>query len=241
MKKLIVLAGVLAAGPAVSGTMGDVHQPSMVPYLTADASWTSPSIGAFVLNGNTAVQKKQGWGGRLGAGIFHAYSERLGFVSEIGGGYYGGVKFGGAGGTASTQGNSRTKIDGYEALVGAIYNVEQLEHFKILGQIGFMLQNYRKNVDLNYTGSIPDSAVQGLTHISESQTAAQPEFKVGGIYSVNNNWDLAVTYLHTFGGTRSGKGTIVASPTGQVNINTSLYNQNPTLNAVLFGLRYNIV
>lgn len=239
MKKLLILATALTAGPALAGTMGSVSQPSIVPYITGDASFTSPSIGAYTLNGVTATQKKQGWGGRLGAGIFHPYSERLGFLSEIGGGYYGGITLAQGNGNAASA-TSKAKIDGYEALVGAIYNLEQLEHFKLLGQIGFMLENYTKNVQIDYTSAIPGASTQGQTHINESQTQALPEFKVGGIYSLTANWDLAVTYLHVFGGTRSGSGTMTPVA-GVVTMDTYTNNSNPTLNAVLFGARYNIV
>lgn len=223
MKKTLLAIALLSAGASFAGTMGPiVSKPAISPYITGEASWTSPQVKDNVINGIVLQKSYNGWGGRLGGGIMYPYNDVLAFTTEIGGGYYGNVSHTTPFGGINVQGN----IDGYDALFGAMYRVN---NFDLFLQGGFMIQNYRETT----------STALGF-YLNNDQTAALPEIKVGGIYNVNPNWGVTVAYMHAFGLQRSANADVVFGASG-TSTNGTFYNRNPSLDAVMFGLRYNIV
>lgn len=224
----------LSTGTSFAGTMGPVvSKPAISPYITGEASWTSPDSNDGVINGNALNKSFQGWGGRLGAGIMYPYNDNLAFTTEIGGGYYGSISYVSPTGSI----NFKDNIDGYDALFGALY---KLTNFDLFLQGGFMIQNYRQKgtIDLSI---LPGNLIVGSATNNINQTQVLPEIKVGGIYNINPNWGVTVAYMHAFGSERyinsDNTGTIFTGFRSYTSMNLN----NPSLNSVMFGLRYNIV
>ena len=132
----------------------------------------------------------------------------------------------------------RNSIDGYDFLVGFMYST--VMDLKILGSVGFMSQNVRSRVTTNSGAAVQGNLVSGTvtTHSNLAQTL--PELKAGLLYPVYNNFDLTVSYMHVFGANTGRTLTAAASP-GSISVNGNINDQNPTLNTILFGLRYNFV
>lgn len=240
MKKTLAAAAVLMSiSGAHAGSMGPVDtQPAFNPYLAGEASYTWPSVGSNTLNAYSLSKTNQGWGGRLGVGMQYDMPslDKFKFLGEIGGGYYGSYTLSNAVGGVLTLNNTQS-ISGYDILVGGLYNFNQ---FDIFGQIGFMAENVSVNGYQNLALVDAGSAISGQVHSKDNYTQVFPEIKVGGIYNLNANWGLMVDYLHVFGATPSMNVDFSATPTGVVN-NQTYNSQNPTLDSVLFGIRYNIV
>lgn len=232
----------LSACSAVqAGTMGAVStQPTYTPYIVGEASYTGANAGNTVVEGFQYAKSMQGWGGRLGVGI--AYPSRFNntsFTAEIGGGYYGSMQFNSpsVGGTVVDAIN--IKLDGYDVLVGALYNTSY--NVDIFGEVGFMVQNYRFSRSTNLGLAHPSSGYFGTHHFTTSKTQALPEVKVGAIYNFTPNWGITVAYMGVFG-SRPSESVSVTQPTATTTLsNISINELNPTLNSVMFGLRYSII
>jgi hypothetical protein len=239
MKKTLAAAAVLMSiSVAHAGSMGPVDtQPMFVPYLTGEASYTWMDTNGIDFSAINATTTNQGWGGRLGAGLLHPYTDKLGFTGEIGGGYYGNQKFSLATIKGGIAGNNTASIDGYDVLVGALY---KMERFDVFGQMGFMVQNLRTNGYMNIAELTTGGFLKGSVNAKANQTQALPEIKVGGIYNLNTNWGLSVAYMHVFGSTPSMNVQVDATPGAGINTTANSNTQNPSLDAVMFGLRYNI-
>lgn len=236
MKKIAIIT-IMALTHLSTGHAGSMEnvsvQPFSVPYASVEGSCTWSQIDGLTLNMNPPGMHKQLFGGRLAAGIVRSYSSHLRLNAEFGGGYYGSTK---VVIPASGWRNQHT-IDGYDLLFGALYKVNS---FDLFGQIGAMVQNNRSNRDQNYAMEIPGGLVSGLTTSKYSYTQVLPEIKLGGIYSINNNWGISLAYMHAFGSSMEGKIALYATPS-VVTINGEKDIQNPTLNAVMLGLRYSFV
>ena len=249
MKNKFIAVSALTAFTAVSasfaGSMGPVATlPTFIPFLGGEASYTGQQLSTPSVNSSTATTSGQGWGGRLSGGFVHPFADKWGFISEIGGGYYGG-KDATFYTTAGTQiGTLKTSVDGYDVLVGGLYKLDKFDYWDVAGQLdllvegGFMVENFRSQSVVN--GDTISSGYDGTSNVKSDITQAFPEIRVGGIYNLNENWGLTVTYLHVWGSSpRSVQGI---SKTATVETTNAAVNaQAPTLDTVLFGLKYNIV
>lgn len=240
MRKIITTAiAALAYGTlAHAGSMGPVAtaERHAVPYLSGEGSYTWNDINNVTINGYSGTQSTNGWGGRLAAGIVRPYTDKLSLTAEVGGGYYG-----------STSTNiyaagvtGRSSIDGYDVLVGALYDVsyEGVNRLGLFGDVGFMVQNMRTKLTQNYALSTPGGLFSGTTTAYGSQTQVLPELKVGGLYNVCENLDLSLAYMYVFGSNTHGSRTMTASASSFA-LNGTVNRENPALSTLLFGLRYN--
>ena len=240
MKKIIIatiITGVGFGSLGYAGSMGPMSQvmPSSVPYVGLEGSYSWNQTDGFRLNSQSPNISNQPWGGRLSAGIVRPYSERLRFSGELGGGYYGSTNVNNVNGVTS----SRT-IDGYDFLVGALYNINQ---FDVFGNVGVMLQNYRIKVTRNLGDMFQGNVLTGTYLTDSDRTQALPEIKVGAIYNPNDFWGISLAYMHVFGtdvkgnSELSGVGTLVP-PATTISMNGANYMQNPSLDSIFLGLRY---
>ena len=237
-KSTIVLACTISAIAVLpvtyAGSMGPISTQSITPYIEGEASYTWNSA-SLTLNSNPSKNQLNGWGGRFSAGVMLPYTERVRFNMEVGGGYYGSKSV-----NVSESGLlSSRSIDGYDILVGVMYKINQ---FDLVGDVGFMSQNYRRKRTIDFSKAIPGGAVEGFSQVSQNFTQTLPEIKVGGIYNINDNIGLTLSYLHVFGvNDRKTTISIQAAVDSPFNSTASGYAQNPTLNSVMFGVRYSFV
>ena len=261
MKNKFIAVSALTAFTAVSasfaGSMGPVATlPTFIPFLGGEASYTGQQLSTPSVNGSTATTSGQGWGGRLSGGFVHPFADKWGFVSEIGGGYYGGKDMTFFTPAGAQIGTLKTSVDGYDVLVGGLYKLDKFDYWDVAGQLdllvqgGFMVENFRQQAVINQPNVSP--ALVGTTNIKGNTTQAFPEIRVGGIYNLNDNWGLTVTYLHVWGSSpRSASNLSISAPTAPTTLtptpppvtitnNVAANSQAPTLDTVLFGLRYNI-
>lgn len=243
MKKHALALAILASTTAAqAGTMGPVATgPLFVPYIVGEASYTSIDTDHFIVNDLVARHTTQGWGGRLGAGAIHFMNSNLGFTGEIGGGSYGSYKHVLCNSSRGEVAGGHASIDGYDVLVGAIYKYDEYK-IDIFGEAGFMVQNVRSRTFQNITALSGTPLLTGFAVERTNHSQALPEIKVGGIYNVTPNWGLTVAYMGAFGSTPGFRSstTVTAAPLN-FNVNEVINTMNPTLNSVMFGLRYTIV
>ncbi len=226
--KITSLALITFIPTLYAGTMGDVATlRTFSPYIVAEAAYTQPNVGHTITNGYQYTTSSQKWGGRLGAGMAYSYMDSLSFTGEIGGGYFGQLKEYGPNLDGIYADYYKNDFIGYDVLVGVLYKTQYVD---IFGQVGFMIQDVRVLQNTN-TGLLYDT-IPGLTFNNQSFPEPLPEVKVGGIYNFTPNWGFTAAYMGVFG----SKPNLVTDITLNNYITNSLA---PTLNAVLFGLRYN--
>lgn len=238
----IIVSTLVGLSTGYAGSMGPASTqalPCLTPFISTEASYTWNQLGNVTLNQFTMSNIHQGWGGRLGAGFVHQFSERLRFSTEIGGGYYGAA----TGSSASAGLSARVTIDGYDMLWGALYRVNQFDvlgNIDVFGSMGFMVENNRQKVTQDRALSTPGGFYSGVIVTKSNMTQVFPEIKVGGIYNLNDNWGISLAYMHVFG-TEFGE-TITTSASAGSNVKNGTQNfENATLNSIMFGLRYSIV
>ena len=102
-----------------------------------------------------------------------------------------------------------------------------------------MLQNFNSNYTINSSGIGGGSVNQGNSSVEATLTVSSPEFKVGGIYNVNEKIGISLAYLHVWGNTFSYtySQTISTSPL-QIVTNEATSKPPTTLNAVMLGINY---
>lgn len=218
-----------------AGTMGDVSSKTFfsMPYLSVEGTYTWNQIKDININQRSLLKNNNGWGGRLAAGVIRPYTEKLSLTAEIGGGYYGSVKFR----APVLDVSGKNSIDGYDALVGSLY---QFDHFGLFGAVGFMAQNLRMLSTSNIETPLPGGVE--ITQSTVRSTAVQilPEIKVGTVYNLHKNIDLSLAYLHVFGAGPKYTSNVTSSGTTVSIVNNSI-SSNPTLDTLLLGLRYKFV
>ncbi len=239
MKKLMnskwlpaLCGGLFSCAVAHAGDMGTKPVHTLMPYFGGEVSYNWIDLGSLRFNNLSNNPKYQPWGGRFSAGVLRFSTDALGFTGEIGGGYYGAASMH----IVRLAANTSLSIDGYDALVGALYRAQYLDLFV---KVGFMIQNLRQTInedDLSrrYAGGL----VTGQSHARESRTQVLPEIRVGGIYNIRNDLGVTLTYLHAFGSSPNKNENITASFNNGINISSVTRTQNPSLDAILLGLRY---
>lgn len=236
MKKLtaaLILGFVCASSISNAGNMGPVATqslPVLIPYIGGEGSYTWNSIDGFRLNVLKTHRTNQGWGGRFSGGMFHPISDRLWVNVEFGGGYYGQTKL------AFKGYNATNILNGFDVLIGAIYKFTRIDLF---ANVGFMAINDRVNEVQNLEVTQPGGLYKGT--VSQNSDAPQiiPEVKVGGIYNVNKNWGVTLAYLHAFG-EQVGRVSFINAEPDLVTVNQLARYRSPSLDSIMFGLRYSI-
>ncbi len=235
LKTIISSALTLASfSSAYAGDMGPKSPSSTQPYFGGEAAYTWRQINAPTLNLLTANTSNQPWGFRISAGILHLYTEKLGLTAEVGGGYYGSTSIS----TAQTSSRGKIDVDGYDILVGALY---RLQYFDIFAKIGFMGENARLDFTRYDLSRVFDgNLIRGESRVRSTNGSFLPEISVGGIYNVQNNLGITLTYMHIFGSTMEYKLLSQANIGSGINRSLNVNFQNPTLNSILLGVRYYI-
>lgn len=239
MKKSIVsVIGLFCFNVAISPScyarpvnLSTTHMNSYYAGLEGSATW--PEHGHFVLNGiKSSAKKKHHAGGRFSAGFVHMVDSNFGAIAEIGGGYYGNTRY-----HHSTL-RAKNSIDGYDVLVGVLYNPNPCYGFDLFANVGFMGQNVRSSVSRNMAVVIPGVVTFISTNKAKSnRTQMLPEAKVGLEYHLTNYLGITASYLHVFGEKPHAHATV--STAGGALVSTTKANiQNPSLNSVLFGIRF---
>lgn len=235
-KLLIGVTSLVFSSWAFSGNMGDVSNNTTSFFLSGEGSYTWNKFGNIVVNGIITSPQIDGWGGRLAAGFVKPYRENIKLTGEVGGGYYGTTKYN----AVSQNSTSRRTLDGYDALVGAIYSLNSLKNIGILGEIGFMSLNKRFSNLFDVNGLAPGGAFSGSVTKKGNQTQILPELKAGLLYDLNMNFALQISYLHVFGVNPQAE-TIISPINSGYTFNTVNDSRHPTLNSLLFGLRYTFI
>ena len=237
MKKIITTSLLaLITLNAHAGSMGPVSTQTTTPYLGVDGSYTWNSIKGYIINGGAPSVSKNGWGGRLSVGADRSYTEKFSLNAEVGGGYYGATKLN----NSSARTSSGIRISGYDILAGGTYHTQYVD---IFGDFGFMAQTILATRTVDSSARIPGGIFFGPVKTISTQTAILPELKVGGSYYCSDKLSLTLSYMHVFGSNVSGTMNNGAADVTSTKIyaNTSINSRNPSLNTILFGLRYHFV
>ncbi|MCR9191280.1 MAG: hypothetical protein NXI01_01290 [Gammaproteobacteria bacterium] len=252
-KTMLALSALSLISVGHAGTMGDtkpVHP--ITPFIAGEASYTWNTINTFTIGALTASETNQGWGGRLSTGLAYSYNDKVKLIGEAGGGYYGSTNL-----SISNEASSRLGIDGYDILAGASYTLGQFNlfenipvsafdnmpgQFDVFFKFGFMVENVRRTVTTVLANAIPGGVYNGTIVSKYITTQVYPEIKVGGDYNLNDNWAATVAYMHVFGTSPGGTTQVTAtSAPAAITQNSSNTLSNPTLNSIMFGLRYSFV
>ena len=249
MKKTALSLGLVAialSSVANAGTMGPVQMsaPPVVPFIGLEGAYTWAHDNGFDFNiFNTlrlnSTQDRNGWGGRLSAGLIHQLTDVWAVSSELGYGYYGKTTFhphltsdGGIPESVVTGvGNVgvKTTQDGFDALAGIMYTQPSYDLFF---KAGALVQNNRSTINSDLPSATP--AVGSFLYKS-NQTQVLPEIKLGGAYHVTEQLSITAAWAHAFGSTPKATATVVpANLQTTVNVNT----QNPSMDSALVGLQY---
>lgn len=219
---------------AAAGDMGEISNTNKTtPFIVGEATANYIAYQPEIINNITGSQVSNIWGGRFGAGLTRKYRDKFSFTSEIGYGYYGRVR------TSFTNSvnNNYYALDGLDALVGFVYSLKDLD---IFFKAGAMIENRRVKGSLYLSKAYTGNVMSGQQSYNYNFTQVLPSFKTGGMYNVNANYALSLSYMHVFGNNTS----LVATNNAQSNPLTivsynNIYTQNPTVDSVLFGIQYN--
>lgn len=234
-KIITAIPAILVCASSYAGVMGPVEAPipGISPFVSAEGAYTWNKLEPYVVNSSASSLDKNGWGGRLAGGFIQPILNNYEFSFEGGLGYYGNT-------VKNTNGlapNPKTLLEGLDVLIGGAYKYNQ---FGLFLKGGAMILNRQTKVT-NILGEIaPGGLLSGSRTINNSVTEMMPEIKVGGLYDVNPNLAITVSYMHVFGANNGGYSNIITSP-DSINYIASMNQKNPTLNSVLFGLQYKFV
>lgn len=233
--------------PAQSGTMGYLSPSSfgghgILPYATIEGYpvWINFGGLTFSNNGDSQTSDKGyplSGGARIAGGFTYPHNEVLDFNAEAGWNYFG-----------STSGNSKgttigASLSGVDILLGVAYKWKAYEGFAKVGAL-FEKINYNINMPNQFiviaNPYVYYSSIDAKGVISE----VLPELKVGVTYNVNDNWAASVSYMHAFGDAPGVNAYSITPPYGQTsgNVTTSVSSnlQAASLNAIMFGVRYQL-
>jgi hypothetical protein len=181
-----------------------------------------------------STEKNDGFAARLALGMISMWDDQFGLTGEVAWGYYGKSSYSPTTGTgiaaAPVNLTVSNTLTGFDALFGISYIQT---YFTLSGKIGAMIQNMstKSNASIAPFGF----PLIDTLEIKTNKAAVLPEIKLGAAYNVNENWAITGSYLVAFG----------ASPktTGNLNLGTlraslNVNDQNPTINAALFGVQY---
>ncbi len=258
-KKTLSACALLLSGmtAAYAGTMGEVDPlPVLIPFVAGEGLYSWPEVDGFnleVLRVGTFTSQvdKSGWGGRLAVGAIHPFTETWAGSAEVGWGYYGSINmdpgFQLAPNSAAqiTATGKAFKIDmeqyGFDVLAGVFYMKPKYDLFF---KAGALVQNLRLNIKADPTQLAGDNQAAGLSRrlpgqykLATTMVNALPELKVGGMYHINKDWLVSLSWMHAFGSELSVdiramtvNPVVLGSTVAQIRV--------PTIDVFLFGLEY---
>jgi len=217
---------------AVAGGMATIEShKNNITYLSGEWSYTWNGLGTITSNGNISNQSNKGSGGRLSSGLIHHYKEDFYWLGEIGGGFYGSTSYS----SDANSTNVNINISGYDISVGGLYS---LHDFSIFGTVGFMMQNLHLHTNRDLNLSIPGGAVSGSVDQRITLAETLPELRTGMIYNLYENVAVSISYTHAFG-TNDFINSTIHETSGQLSKTSNTNSQNPTLDSIFLGIRYN--
>lgn len=233
-KSLLFVTSLLSSTVVFSGTMGVVQEASthqFSPYLVAEGAYSWNEGTTLVFQDQNLSKHNNGWGGRFGGGIIRPVAESWAINFEGGLGYYGQPEKVLLDAVSVSQ-----QLYGFDMLLGGTYNYNKISLY-VKG--GAMVEN-KYVVDVQYLDRlIQGNLITGVMRNHKLETQLLPEIKVGGIYALNDNLGLTLSYLRTFAPVNNGHSiyNISANANG-INVYTSSYQTAPSINSFLFGLQY---
>ena len=223
MKKIVATLSALCFLPlGYAGNTGS-FVPSINPFVSLQGAYNWHSIVGLPINNVPPHHTNQPWGGRAAFGITINRTQHISLSNEVGWSYYGKTTI-----NAPERYINISTMNGVDLLVGILYRQNKAEWF---AKAGALLQNlYTDHSSLNIRNKIDHTKIT-LT-LKNKETQILPEIMVGGMYKINNHIGVSLAYMQAFGS------TYVVQISGDGTINKNV--QNPTVHAVLFGLRYTI-
>ncbi len=243
-----------AAAAACAGDMGPVESYGFKPFVLGEAAYSWPQVTGFSVNSSlgyiSSTEKVQGWGGRLATGISRQLSEKFALSFE------GGLMYNDHIASIPRISMSGVTIELPKDVLGGSFDQYG---FDLLGGInyvrpkydlffkaGALFENLRASIGVNANAMLQnnyrqDHFVRTQTQILNANIAqVMPEIKLGGAYHFNEDWSMTASWMHAFGGTLGFSANELDLQTGSFSIGgLDLDLNNPTINAVMFGLQYN--
>lgn len=243
-----------AAAAAFAGDMGPVESYTFKPFILGEAAYSWPTVAGFSVNSNigyiSSREEVQGWGGRLAAGVSRQISEKFALSFE-GGLVYNdhiasiprvethGVVVELPNG--AVMGGSFDQY-GFDLLGGIAYTRPKYDLFF---KAGALFENLRTSVGMDTHSMLQGNVRQDYFGAGKTQALdvnvgqVMPEIKLGGAYHFNEDWSITASWMHAFGGTLGFSADELDFRTGLFSVgNLNLSLNNPTINAVMFGLQY---
>lgn len=232
-KSLLVAVSVLSCSFSMAGSMGPVATNwQFSPYVIGEGAYTWAQNTGIDVNTANGANSSNGWGGRFGGGISRPVAENFKMSFEAGLGYYGSVEKQGS----INEFLAQEQFYGFDFLMGGSYLYRQFEIF-LKGGVMVENQYYKQTINLNKTTQ--GTLMTGVIREHALRTGLLPEIKVGGIYNLNDNFGLSLSYMRTFSNVNNSANNYVtvANP-GSVELNWNLFDIPPSLNTILFGIQY---
>ena len=224
--------------------------PLFKPFVSGEGSYSWPRndgvrynlYNIASMNSSTA---KNGWGGRIAAGILHPMTERFSVSAELGGGYYGNshldphiyvvspkIEIIPPAGTAGLSMNTY----GLDLLAGVVYTQPEYDLFF---KAGAFFENMKANAffDLSrllqagafqnnpYVMSLLPNPLPAAINTTQNVRMVLPEIKPGVAWHLADRLVVTGAWMHTFGN------RFFIS-------NTDIEVATPSLNVALFGIEY---
>lgn len=232
------LVGSILAGSVYAGSMGPAFTHEIKPFVSAEGFPVWIAFGGMnLVNNGSASSVDNGnfvsGGARLAAGMGYSYLPMVDLTSEAAWNYFGHTS-----GSVSGKTMGAT-LSGVDFLVGAAYKYLNTEWF-VKG--GALFERASINFGLPSTFLLQSGGINVYSQVQASMvvTDVLPEVKVGGIYNYNENIGFSVAYMHAFGQTPHYTGIVTDVGSNKYDyISTNL--RAPTLDSVLFGVRYQFV
>lgn len=226
---------ILNASFANAGDMGDTtNKYPTTPFIIGEANFSYIAYQTEVFNNLYSTQINNIWGGRFGAGLTRKYRGNFSLSGELGYGYYGRVRSS----FINNVNNNHYAIDGLDTLVGVIYKLKDLDLFF---KAGAMIENKRIKGTLDIGKTYNNDTFSGQKNYNSNFTQVLPALKTGGMYNLSPNIALSLSYMHVFGSSTSSLANYSSSSSPlTVNTYSSIHDQNPSLDSVLFGIQYNL-
>ncbi len=253
MRNKVLLSSMFLTCAVHAGEMGPIESYTFKPFVSGEAAYSWPQVRGMDIATSfgkvTSNFINQGWGGRLATGLMRQVSEKFALSLE-GGLMYNDhitlepvVHVEGMTVTPESQ-PIFANFDqyGFDMLAGINYVRPKYDLFFKAGAL-FENMRSRFSVDTHalftrntrQVNFVPGAKQSINTNIGQ----VMPEIKLGGAYHYNEAWSLTAAWMHAFGGTLGFGSDNINFTTGEVTIGAiDFVLNNPTIDAVLFGIQY---